>query len=135
MKNIKSLPVEKLMEIAKTPIKEDEFKRLPPAKRFIISSDIMDLGERNYPIPAYLIYDRYERWCDLYKVRCLDKKAFFKELALYFNKKTTSAGVHYMMSPDGFDLSPAHAEYIKNQKPKKRISNGKKTKTKKEHQD
>lgn len=56
-KDIKNFSVEQLMEIAKKPLKEDEFKKLPPVRRFIVSDKVQD---GDYPIPAVLIYDRYE---------------------------------------------------------------------------
>lgn len=102
-----------LMEIAKNPIKEDEFKKLPPAKRFMCSEGI-EAG--NYAIPAMLVYDRYIRWADAYKIKPLSVVNFFKEFALYADKKSTSQGNYYMLNPKGFDLSPQYLELVRTRK-------------------
>lgn len=123
---LKKLSVEQLMEIAKHPIKEDEFKKLPPVKRFLTSEKIENGKD---VIPAAAIYDRYLKWASLYKVKPVNQIKFFKELALYFNKKRIANGNAYILSSKGFDLSP-EGLILANEKmkPKKRISNGKKNK-------
>lgn len=121
-----------LMEIAKNPIKDDEFKKLPMVQRFMLSDDVQP---GDYKIPASLIYDRYLQWAERFKVKPLNIVQFFKDLALYADKKSTSSGMFYLLSPKGFDLSP---QYLAMVNAKKRISRGTKkktTKTKTEHQD
>lgn len=119
--------LQKLMDIAKNPIKDDEFKKLPPARRFMMSDGIQ---AGDYPIPAMLIYDRYLKWADAYKIKPLDRVKFFKEFALYANKKITRTGNYYLLSPKGFDLSPQYVELVKT---RSGITNVKeKSKTKKE---
>lgn len=39
-KLISEMSLQELMEVAKNPIKEDEFKKLPPARRFVMSDGI-----------------------------------------------------------------------------------------------
>lgn len=131
MSNLNKLSIQELMEIAKNPIKEvDEFKHLPPVRRFIASDKIQN-GE--YRIPANLIYDRYLKWCLRSKVESISAVKFFQELALYFNKIKTNQGYSYLMNPEGFDLSPEYLKIVNSNR--KRISYAKKTKNKKEHKD
>lgn len=128
MNKLNKLTVEELMVIAKYPIKEsDEFKNFSPVKRFIHSDKIM-YGD--IKIPAGLIYDRYLKWTNNYKIEKIAKNNFFKELSLYFNKMRTNGGIVYLMGLDGFDMSPENLQLV--QSNMKRISNGKKTKIKKE---
>lgn len=123
--------LERLMEIAKNPIKDDEYKKLPPARRFMMSDGIL---AGDYPIPAMLIYDRYIKWCDAYKIKALDIVKFFKEFALYATKKLTRDGNFYLLSPKGFDLSPQYVELVrtrnwnKNAKEKKKVKKERKNK-------
>ena len=124
------MTIEELMEIAKNPLKEvDEFKHLPPVRRFI-ASDKIEHGD--VKIPANLIYDRYLKWAANSKLETISNVKFFQELALYFNKIRTTEGYAYLMSPSGFNMSPEYLKLINADR--KRISNGKK-KTKKERKD
>lgn len=128
MNNINKLSLEELMEIAKHPIKEvDEFKHLPPVRRFIASDKV---AHGDVKIPAMLIYDRYVKWANNHKLELLTKVKFFQELALYFTKIKERSGFVYLMGPDGFNLSPEYLELVNADR--KRNSRGKK-KTKKEH--
>lgn len=130
MTHLGKLSIQELMEIAKNPIKEeDEFKHLPPVRRFIVSDKIQ---HGDYKIPAILIYDRYARWANKHKLEIISQVKFFKELALYFNKIRISEGFAYIMSPEGFNLSPDYLHIVNN---RKRNSNGKNKKNKKERQD
>lgn len=128
MSRVTEKSIEQLMAIAKNPIKEDEFKTLPPAKRFINSAGIKDGKDK---IPAALIYDRYLQWADTYKVEAASQRGFFLELKLYFNKVKYGTGFAYIMSCDGFNMSP---EYLALVNGAKRNSYAKK-KVKKEHSD
>ncbi len=129
MNNINKLSIEELMAIAKQPIKEnDEFKHLPPVRRFI-ASDKIAYGD--VKIPAMLVYDRYIKWANNNKIEVLSKVKFFQELALYFTKIKVTNGFVYLMGPDGFNLSPEYLELINADR--KRNFHGKKKKTKKEH--
>ena len=125
--DLKKLSPEQLMQIAKHPIKEDEYKKLPPVKRFIVSDKLEDGKEA---IPAALIYDRYVKWCNIYKLKPLSIPQFFKEFAKHFNKVRLQKGNGYILSPKGFDLSPQGIAEVNERytAPKKRISNGKKKK-------
>lgn len=121
-KPIAELSVEQLMEIAKKPIKDDEYKKLPPAKRFIVSEGI-EAGD--YKVPAILIWDRYVKWAKHNKVKSVSQIAFFKELALYFDKVRLTNAYGYMVTVKGFDLSPSYVEYVKQlHKKGKRTSRG-----------
>lgn len=128
-KKVSEMSLQELMEIAKNPIKEDEFRKLTPVKRFVMA-DGVEVGD--YKMPAALIYDRYVKWAEKYKVRPLNKVEFFKEFAKYFNKSRTSDGFVYMTSTKGFDLSPDYLAIIKEQhkvtKGKRTSSGGKKAK-------
>lgn len=129
MTNINKLSIEELMEIAKHPIKEmDEFKHLPPVRRFVMADKV---GHGDVKIPAMLVFDRYLKWANNHKIEVLSKVKFFQELALYFTKVKVSNGFVYLMSPEGFNLSPEYLELVNANR--KRNSNGKKKKTKKEH--
>lgn len=121
--------LERLMEIAKNPIKEDQYKKLPPARRFMMSDDVQT---GNYPIAAMLIYDRYMKWCDAYKIKPLDMVKFFREFALYATKKVTREGNFYLLSPKGFDLSPQYVELVRTRNWNKNAKQKEKTKVKKE---
>lgn len=128
-KPVSQLSVQELMELAKNPIKEDEFKKLPPAKRFVLSADIQPGKEK---IPAALIYDRYEAWAKTHKIKPVSMAKFFTELKLYFDKIRYEKGFAYLMSPKGFNLSPEHQVLVNS---KKRISANGEKKTKKKHKD
>ncbi|NDE09872.1 MAG: hypothetical protein EBZ95_04810 [Chitinophagia bacterium] len=131
MDNINKLTIEELMEIAKHPIKEvDEFKHLPPVRRFIASDKI---SQGDIKIPAMLIYDRYLKWTNSHKIEEVSKVKFFQELALYFTKIRSTDGYVYLMGPDGFNLSPEYLQLVNANR--KRNSNGKKKKIKKEYKD
>ena len=117
------------MELAKNPIKEDEFKKLPPAKRFVMSSGVQ---RGNVKIPAALIYDRYEAWAKTYKIRPVSMAKFFAEFKLYFDKIRYDKGFAYLMSPAGFNLSPENLVLVNS---KKRISANGEKKTKKKRKD
>lgn len=112
----------KLMDIAKNPIKEDEYKKLPPARRFMVSDNV-EAG--NYAVPAMLVYDRYYNWSLTFKLKPLSVVAFFKEFALYADKKLTSQGNFYMLNPKGFDLSPQYIELVRSRKWNSSASNQK----------
>lgn len=126
----KTLSVDELIELAKKPIKDDELKKLPPVKRFVVSSGIEEGSEK---IPAILIYDRYLNWAKAYKVKHLNKSMFFKELSLYFDKVRISKGFAYVMSPKGFNLTPEYYQLVNQQNPtfRKRTSGNGKTKKEK----
>lgn len=110
MKDVTQMSLQELMEIAKNPIKEDEFRKLTPARRFILS-DGVEAGD--YKMPALLIYDRYVKWANAYKIKPVNKVEFFKEFAKYFKKSRTTEGFVYLMSPKGFDLSLEYLAIIK----------------------
>lgn len=103
----------KLRGIAKNPIKEDQFKKLPAIRRFMMSDGV---EEGDYPVPAMLIYDRYFHWCEAFKLRPLSVQKFFKEFAMYADKKAGRSGLFYMLSPKGFDLSPQYLELVRTRK-------------------
>ena len=119
-KPISERSVQELMEIAKNPIKDDEFKKLPPAKRFVSSAGIIQGTDK---VPAALIYDRYLNWCESYKLRPVSLRTFFQEFKLYFDKVKYGNGFAYIMSCKGFNMSPEHLAMINN---RKRNSSGKK---------
>ncbi len=126
-KDLATLTLEELMEIAKLPLKDDETKNLPPVRRFIVSDG---LQEGNDQIPAALIYDRYLNWSKINNLHPISMVHFFKELKLYYKKSKIQTGLVYFLSAKGFDLSPHKlATAISNQSAK-RTSRGKKTRKK-----
>lgn len=124
-KDQSELTLEQLMEIAKNPLPEDEYKNLPPVKRFIIADGLQQGTEK---IPAALIYDRYLTWAKYNKLRPVSNSTFFKEFKLNFTKVRTQTGFAYLLSPKGFDLSPERLISINSQR--KGNSNGNKKTTK-----
>lgn len=112
------------MELAKNPLKDDGTKDLPPVKRFIVSYGISAGTDK---VPASIIWDAYVTWAALNKTPSLPITTFFKDFANYFPRKTTNKGRHYLISQNGFDLSPEHKAVVNSvHVTAKRTSNGKK---------
>lgn len=116
----KELTLEELMLIAKKPVKDPkEFnKHLRPAKRFIISCDVK--FKENSFVPAFIIYDRYERWCQLNDIKPVTVTAFFSEFKIYFKQIKKRDYIVYEIDSEGFDLSEENIAFLK----QKRISDG-----------
>lgn len=116
----------KLIAIAKNPLPEDELKRRfkeQPVKRFVVSDGLED---GDVLIQAFVIYHRYKKWAETYRVTPISNKAFFTEFSMYFPKKQQKNGIFYRLSPKGFNLSPEYVELIR-----KQINGTKKKKAKK----
>lgn len=119
----------KLIEIAKKKLKDKKKIKFNSntelINQFIISEKIK--ADEKTQIQAYLIYDRYESWSKANNHIILSVMKFFKIFSKFFERKSTSKGVLYFISPEGFNLHPTYVESVK----KKRISdNDKKKKTK-----
>lgn len=102
--------IDELIQLAKNPLpKEDNLKNLSPFKQFILSTKIRS---GDYPVPAYLILDKYEKWCKANDVEMLTSGLFYRQLKRNFDFKNTAKGVHYLLNPEGFDLSATNLEEI-----------------------
>ena len=128
-KDLSQLTPEQLMELAKNPVKDTRKRNLSPVREFIVSANIV---AGDYAIPGLIIYDRYRQWCKANSIVPITNYSFFLEFKLHFTRKVKVDGKYYLLSPEGFDLSPAHLSKLKLEHGK-RISNGsnKKKKTKK----
>lgn len=122
-KDLSILTPEQLMEIAQNPIKNDKLKDLDPLVRFIISEN---LKKGDIPVIFSVIFGRYLKWCDAYNVDPGSSISFAKKLKAHFQKVHLMGGSHYLLSSEGFDLSPQNIEHCNSQV--KRNSNGKKKK-------
>lgn len=122
-KDLSTLTPEELMKIAQNPIKDDKTKDLDPVARFIISDNIK---KGDIPIPAAVIFNRFLKWSAAYNVQPISSIKFFSKLKSHFQKVHLMNGSHYLMSSEGFDLSPQNIEQSTRQV--KRNSNGKKKK-------
>lgn len=122
-KDLSTLTPEELMVIAQNPIKDDKNKDLDPIARFIIAEN---LKKGEVTIPASVIFNRYLKWSAAYNVQPLANAKFFNKFKSYFQKVHLMGGSHYLMSSEGFDLSPQNIKKSSSQV--KRNSNGKKKK-------
>jgi hypothetical protein len=121
-KDLAKLSLEELMEIAKLPLKDSDYKHFPPARRFIISEGI-EAGEDL--VPSAIILYRYNQWSKNNNLEPVGSTLFFREFKKYFNKKQTNSGSYYKLSVKGFDVSLQNlSNAIDALYPEKRISRG-----------
>lgn len=121
-KSLQELTLEEKMAIAIKLVKEDEFKKMPQVKRFILYSK---LEQGTSHIPAVLIYDKYLSWTSAAKVSKLEEVQFFQEFKKYFQKVVKNDGVCYCLNSGPFDLS---IENILQAKEKRKSRRGQKKK-------
>lgn len=107
-KDLAKATVEELLQLAQKPLENTFDKRLEtavgPVKYFIISDGLKDGTEK---IPSSHVYARYIKWVkNNGNVDLLSIRDFSCELKKYFKRINRYDGVYYLMSPEGFDMSP-----------------------------
>lgn len=119
-----------LMDVAKQPLKKPIRKKLSGASRSeaahsveqvrqFIEDEKIGADTVRLPIPAMLIYNRYLQWCKTNYETSIPYLNFFKKFRLFFNMKKIGGETHYEVYPVGFDTSPQHKQFVKNEVQKK----------------
>lgn len=101
--------ISELIQLAKNPI-EKKISKLSYIKQFILDNQIKS---GDYPIPSLIIYNKYVNWCKYNNIVVKHFTTFFKDFKKYFDTKTHKNHVHYLLSPEGFDLSVQHWQEVK----------------------
>jgi Poxvirus D5 protein-like len=106
---------EELMAIAriepKVPFKKKKLTEVDVVKDFIEDEKL--IPNDKIPIPAFMVYVRYLKWCSFHGIEPKGMSFFFSRFKLHFNSKLVRQLRHYFIEPDGFDLSPAGLEQAK----------------------
>ncbi len=74
-------------------------------------------------VPASVIYSRYFQWSSVNNNKPRTAVFFFTRFKLHFNQKIVAGRTHYLIHPEGFDLSLesitlANVEYLKKRQKK-----------------
>lgn len=96
--------IQKLMEIAKQPLKKhlEVMKgNYNPAEKFSLMREIQT-DTKNY-VPTYIIYEAYLNWCADYNQEPINRNQFFKYFSLIFNKMKKGGTIVYLVSSYIFD--------------------------------
>ena len=94
----------------KVPFRKKKLEAGDEAKDFIFDTKLTP-NERT-PVPAYLIYMTYVKWCDLNSLTPKGVSYFFGRFKLYFNSKLIKNVRYYYVSPDSFDLSAPNLKLV-----------------------
>lgn len=123
--------IDALMQVAKKPLKVPIKKKLSGADRYntaqsveqvrnFIEQQNLNGGITKLPIPVELIYNRYLIWCKNNFEKSTPYLTFFKKFRLFFNMKKIGGQTHYLLNPEGFDLSEQNKQFVSNEIAKKK---------------
>lgn len=109
--------LEKLRNIAKTPIDIKDTSKLSEVHQFSLALNIIP-GKTK--VPASVIYKAYTEWKK--EKTKLNNSRFFKQFSKMFQKKRNATTTFYMLDPTPFNLSSEKNNNEENTKEEKKES-------------